>query len=154
MNPEAASSQDLFATLLHHKGTVQCHKAALVQQEALMARHSQLMSEMLTSIKQISDRLPPATAPTPVPQIQVPMAVNLLAEPHLPPSQLFSGDPSACKGFFHPMFSLLRAATLVVSHRPVQDRIYHHPAIGKSPGLGYCCVGYPKSLLCQLLCLC
>lgn len=65
-----------------------------------MARHSQLLSEMLTSIKQISDRLPPAASPTPVPHIQVPVAVNPLAEPRLPPPQRFSGYPSAFKGFF------------------------------------------------------
>lgn len=85
--------------LSHHQETVQRHEAALVQQEALMARHSHLLSEMLTSIKQISDRLTPATVPVPVPQIHVPMAVNPLAEPRLPPPQRFSGDPSACKGF-------------------------------------------------------
>ncbi|KAM9412399.1 uncharacterized protein ACWYII_026600 [Salvelinus alpinus] len=100
MNPEAASTQDFFPMLSHHEGTVQRHEAALVQQEALLAGHSQLLSEMMTSIKQISDQLSPATASAPVHQIQVPVAVNPLAEPRLPPPQRFSGDPSVCKGFF------------------------------------------------------
>ncbi|KAL1256462.1 hypothetical protein QQF64_012007 [Cirrhinus molitorella] len=67
-----------------------------------MAKHSQVLSDLMTSIRQIFDRLPSssATASTaasvPLPDSRV---LSPLAEPCLPPPQHFSGDPSACDGF-------------------------------------------------------
>ncbi len=67
-----------------------------------MVRHSQLLSDVMTSIRQIFDRLPSpqvtasaaASEPHPCPPVSVP-----LVEPRLHPPQRFSGDPSACRGF-------------------------------------------------------
>lgn len=63
-----------------------------------MVKHSELLSDVMNSVRHIFDRLPStqATASTAasVPQVSVP-----LAEPRLPPPQRFSGDPSACCGF-------------------------------------------------------
>lgn len=67
-----------------------------------MAKHSQLLSYVLTSICQIFDRLPvtqaaaSAVVPDPLPSPQVPAPH---VEPRLPPPQHFSGDPRAYRGF-------------------------------------------------------
>ncbi|KAK3515731.1 hypothetical protein QTP70_030176, partial [Hemibagrus guttatus] len=72
------------------------------QQETLMAQHSQLLSEVLSSIHQICDWLSPtqtassAGVPEPLPSPQVPAP---RVEPCLAPPQRFSEDPSACRGF-------------------------------------------------------
>ncbi len=97
-----ASTQDLFTTIAQHESSVQRHVTVLVQQEALMVRHSQLLSDVMTSIRQIFDRLPSpqvtasaaASELRPCPPVPVP-----LVEPRLPPPQCFSGDTSACHGF-------------------------------------------------------
>ena len=63
-----------------------------------MAKHSQLLSDVMTYVPQIFDRLSAvqaaAAVPLPDPQKSAP-----LVEPRLPPPQRFSGDPSACGGF-------------------------------------------------------
>jgi len=99
MNPETPIAQELFATVAQHETSVQCHEAALVQQEALMVKHSELLSDVMNSVRRIFDRLPstPGTAPVPPP---IPSGPSVpLAEPRLPPPQRLSGDPSACCGF-------------------------------------------------------
>lgn len=102
MNPEIPNSQELFATVAQHEATVQCHESALVQQETLMAKHSQVLSDLMTSVRQIFDRLPStlATASTAASVSLLDSRVLApLTEPCLPPPQCFSGDPSACDGF-------------------------------------------------------
>ncbi|KAK3518249.1 hypothetical protein QTP70_034616 [Hemibagrus guttatus] len=97
MNPETPDPQELLATVAQHESTVQRLEAALAQQETLMATHTDLM----TSIRQIFDRLPSTSATASaasVPPPDSPMP-SPLAEPRLPPPQRFSGDPSACDGF-------------------------------------------------------
>ncbi|MGL5294566.1 MAG: hypothetical protein ACRC9V_12505, partial [Aeromonas sp.] len=77
-----------------------CHEAILAQQEIQIAKHSQLLSDITSSICQICDRLPSSPTASPVvnpvstfnPQVQVPHV-----ELRLPPPQLFTEDPSACK---------------------------------------------------------
>lgn len=63
-----------------------------------MVKHSELLSDVMTSVRQIPKGMPStqasASTATSVPQISVP-----LAEPRLPPPQRFLGDPSACCGF-------------------------------------------------------
>ncbi|KAK3545650.1 hypothetical protein QTP70_009569 [Hemibagrus guttatus] len=98
MNPETPDPQELLATVAQHESTVQCLEAALAQQETLMATHSQVLTELMTSIRQIFDRLPSTSATASVPLPDSPMP-SPLAEPRLPPPQRFSGDPSACDGF-------------------------------------------------------
>ncbi|KAK3574372.1 hypothetical protein QTP86_006156 [Hemibagrus guttatus] len=102
MDPETPSTQQVLNTIIRHENSFQRHKGVLAQQETLMAWHSQLLSEVLSTIRQISDRLPPtqtascADVPEHLPSPQVPAP---RVEPHLPPPQRFSGDPSACRGF-------------------------------------------------------
>lgn len=102
MNPEAPNPQELLATVAQYESTVQRHESALAQQETLMTRHSQLLSDLMTSVRQIFDRLP-STSVTASPAASVPLpdsrVLSPLSEPRLPPPQHFSGDPSACDGF-------------------------------------------------------
>lgn len=46
------------ACLAQQESSVQRHEAVLVQQEALMVKHSQLLSDAMTSVRQIFERLP------------------------------------------------------------------------------------------------
>lgn len=64
MNPETPSPQDLLAPVAQHESTIQQHEIALVQQDTLMAKHSQVLSDLMTSVRQLFDRLPtsPSTA--------------------------------------------------------------------------------------------
>lgn len=102
MDPETPNPQELLATVAQHESTVQRHETVLAQQETLMTKHSQVLTDLMTSIRQIFDRLPstPAAASTaasvPLPGSQM---LSPLAEPRLPPPQRFLGDPSACDGF-------------------------------------------------------
>lgn len=102
MEPECPSSQELLATVAQHGSTVQRHENVLVQQEALMAKHSQVLSELMTTVRQLFDRLPTCTTPasitTPAPMSES-RAPSPMMEPRLPPPRHFSGDPSACDGF-------------------------------------------------------
>ncbi|KAK3517835.1 hypothetical protein QTP70_021016 [Hemibagrus guttatus] len=101
MDPETPSTQQVLNTIIQHENAFQCH-GVLAQQETLMVQHSQLLSEVLSSIRQTCNRLPPtqtatsAGVPEPLPSPQVPAPHVELC---LPPPQCFSGDPSACRGF-------------------------------------------------------
>ncbi|KAK3505778.1 hypothetical protein QTP70_004024 [Hemibagrus guttatus] len=93
--------QELLATVAQHESTIQRLEAALAQQETLMATHSQVLTDLMTSIRQIFDRLPSTSATASAASVPLPDSPmpSPLAEPRLPPSQRFSGDPSACDGF-------------------------------------------------------
>ncbi len=62
MNPETPNSQELLATIAQHESTVQRHETAPVKQETLMAKHSQVLSDLMTSVRQTFDRLPSTSA--------------------------------------------------------------------------------------------
>ncbi|KAK3548470.1 hypothetical protein QTP70_013292 [Hemibagrus guttatus] len=101
MNPEMPDPQELLATVAQHESTVQRLEAALAQQETLMATHSQVLTDLMTSIHQIFDRLPSTSATASAASVPLPDSPmpSPLAEPRLPPPQRFSGDLSACDGF-------------------------------------------------------
>ncbi len=64
----------------------------------LMAKHSDLLADVMQSIGQLFQRIPvssPSPAPRP-PPIDVPQVV---AEPRLPPPKPFSGNANSCGGF-------------------------------------------------------
>ncbi len=83
MNPETPNSQELFATVAQHKSTVQRHESALVQQETLMAKHSEVLSDLMTSVRQLFDRLPSISATTASVTLPDPRVLSPLAEPRL-----------------------------------------------------------------------
>ncbi len=100
MDPAESSSKDLLGVVAQHEATVKRHEAALSQQESLMEKHSHLLSDLMTSMRHVFERLPqaPDPPPTPTPVTSSAGAVHPLVEPCLPPSQRFSGD-EACEGF-------------------------------------------------------
>ncbi len=63
-----------------------------------MAKHSEVLSDLMTSVRQLFDRLPSISATTASVTLPDPRVLSL-AEPRLPPPQRFSGDPSACDRF-------------------------------------------------------
>lgn len=102
MNPETPGSQQLLATVAQHESTIQRHENAFAQQETLMVQHSQLLADLMASVRQLFDKVhvdstpAPAAASIPLPESRV---ISPMMEPRLPPPQRFSGDPSACDGF-------------------------------------------------------
>lgn len=91
MDPKTISSKDLVAVIAQHEASFQRHEAVLSQQEKLMTSHSHLLGEMMSSIRQLSERLP---VPSPSPDRPSPFT-----EPRLPPPKPFAGDPCSCQGF-------------------------------------------------------
>ncbi len=64
MDPETLTSKDLLAVIAQHESSFQRHEAVLSHQEELMTRHSQLLSDMMGSIRQLFERLPGASSPS------------------------------------------------------------------------------------------
>ncbi len=66
-----------------------------------MEKHSHLLSDFMTSIRHMFERLPQAPDPAPAltPATSSAGAVHPLVEPCLPPPQWFSRDPEAYEGF-------------------------------------------------------
>ncbi len=89
--PETLTSKDLLAAIAQHESSFQCHEAVLSHQEELMTKHSQLLSDVMGSIRQLFERLPGASSPSASPPSgNRPTSV---AEPRLPPPKPFAGDP-------------------------------------------------------------
>lgn len=116
MNPETPGSQQLLATVAQHESTIQRHENAFAQQETLMVQHSQLLADLMASVRQLFDKVhvdsTPAPASIPLPESRV---ISPMMEPRLPPPQRFSGDPSACDGF-------LTQCSLTFELQPSSDR--------------------------------
>uniref|UniRef100_A0A4W5LKJ1 Retrotransposon gag domain-containing protein n=1 Tax=Hucho hucho TaxID=62062 RepID=A0A4W5LKJ1_9TELE len=97
MDSETLSSKDLLAVIARHEASFQRHEAVLSRQEELIASHSQLLADMMSSLRQLFERLPgPSPSSGSPPSGNRPSPV---AEPRLPPPKPFSGDPSSCQGF-------------------------------------------------------
>ncbi len=97
MDPETLTSKDLLAVMAQHESSFQRHEAVLSHQEELMTRHSQLLADMMGSIRQLFERLPGASPPSlSPPSGNRPTSV---AEPRLQPPRHFAGDPNSCQGF-------------------------------------------------------
>ncbi len=50
MNPEMPNSQEILAAVAQHESTVRRHESALVQQQTVMVKHSELLSDLMTSV--------------------------------------------------------------------------------------------------------
>ncbi len=102
MDPAEPSAKDLLGVVAQYEATVKRREAALSQQESLMEKHFHLLSDLMTSMRHLFERLPqaPDPAPTPTPAASSVATVPPQAKPRLPPPPLrFSGDPEACEGF-------------------------------------------------------
>ncbi len=64
MDPETLTSKDLLAVIAQHESSFQRHEAVLSHQEELMTKHSQLLSDVMGSIRQLFERLPGASSPS------------------------------------------------------------------------------------------
>ncbi len=62
-----------------------------------MTKHSQLLSDVMGSIRQLFERLPGASSPSASPPSS--NRPTSVAEPRLPPPKPFAGDPKSCQGF-------------------------------------------------------
>ncbi len=97
MDPETLTSKDLLAVIAQHESSFQRHEAVLSHQEELMTKHSQLLSDVMGSIRQLLNGSPGASSPSALPPSgNRPTSV---AEPRLPPPKPFAGDPKSCQGF-------------------------------------------------------
>ncbi len=97
MDPETLTSKDLLAVMAQHESSFQRHEAVLSHQEELMTRHSQLLADVMGSIRQLFERLPGALPPSlSPPSGNKPTSV---ADPRLQPPRHFAGDPNSCQGF-------------------------------------------------------
>ncbi len=63
MDPETLTSKDLLAVIAQHESSFQRHEAVLSHQEELMSKHSQLLSDVMGSIRQLFERLPGCFTP-------------------------------------------------------------------------------------------
>ncbi|RXN15476.1 Retrotransposon-derived PEG10 [Labeo rohita] len=63
-----------------------------------MAKHSQLLADVMSSIRQLYDRLLGVSPSSPLPSSSSCNQPTPVAEPRLPPKP-FAGDPSSCQGF-------------------------------------------------------
>ncbi len=97
MDPETLTSKDLLAVIAQHESSFQRHEAVLSHQEELMTKHSQLLSDVMGSIRQLFERLPGASSPSASPPSS--NRPTSVAEPRLPPPKPFAGDPKSCQGF-------------------------------------------------------
>ncbi len=97
MDPGTLTSKDLLAVIAQHESSFQCHEAVLSHQEELMTKQSQLLADIMGSIRQLFERIPGASPPSVSPlRGNRPTSV---AEPRLPPPKPFTGDPNSCQGF-------------------------------------------------------
>lgn len=74
----------------------QFNKASFTGLEDLIARHSQLVTDVLTALHKIHKCLPPALVPAPLPA-ELHSAPQV--EPYYLSPQRYPGDPSTCRGF-------------------------------------------------------
>ncbi len=97
MDPGTLASKDLLAVIAQQDSSFQRHEAVLSHQEELMTKHSQLLANVMGSIRQLFERLlgtsPPSVSP---PSGNRPTSV---ADPRLTPPKPFAGDPNSCQGF-------------------------------------------------------
>ncbi len=95
------SAKDLLEVVAQHEATVKHHEEALSQQKSLMEKPSHRLSDLMTSMRNVFERLPqaPDPAPAPTPATSSAGAVPPLVEPRLPLPQRFSGNTEACEGF-------------------------------------------------------
>lgn len=100
MDPETPTTCKLLPTITQHIYSVQRNKVVLAQQEVLMAKHSQLLADIPTSIRQLFDQLPlPQATPPATACFSSSQAPTPLSDPHLPPPQRYTGNHRACHGF-------------------------------------------------------
>ncbi len=94
--------------MAQRESMVKRHEAALSQQESLMEKHFHLLSDLMTSMRHLFERLPQAPDPAPAstPATSFAGAVPPLVEHRLPPPQRLSG------GIFDSMFPYIPVAAV------------------------------------------